>query len=61
MIEQRFLFWFLYIHLLLRLLQKDALNLEAIRMEALHYLCREGNISEVSLFIIRLLSITQPL
>uniref|UniRef100_A0A8C6YVJ4 Tetratricopeptide repeat domain 21B n=1 Tax=Nothoprocta perdicaria TaxID=30464 RepID=A0A8C6YVJ4_NOTPE len=29
-----------------RLLQKDALNLEAIRMEALHYLCREGNISE---------------
>uniref|UniRef100_A0A663ER50 Tetratricopeptide repeat domain 21B n=1 Tax=Aquila chrysaetos chrysaetos TaxID=223781 RepID=A0A663ER50_AQUCH len=34
-----------------RLLQKDAFNLEAIRMEALHYLCREGNISEVSLFI----------
>uniref|UniRef100_A0A8B9P2D9 Tetratricopeptide repeat domain 21B n=1 Tax=Apteryx owenii TaxID=8824 RepID=A0A8B9P2D9_APTOW len=32
-----------------RLLQKDTLNLEAIRMEALHYLCREGNISEVSL------------
>ncbi|XP_030344690.1 tetratricopeptide repeat protein 21B isoform X2 [Strigops habroptila] len=31
-----------------RLLQKDALNLEAIRMEALHYLCREGNISEAS-------------
>uniref|UniRef100_A0A8D0FX90 Tetratricopeptide repeat protein 21B n=1 Tax=Strix occidentalis caurina TaxID=311401 RepID=A0A8D0FX90_STROC len=29
-----------------RLLQKDALNLEAIRMEALHYLCREGKISE---------------
>uniref|UniRef100_A0A8C0BSC9 Tetratricopeptide repeat domain 21B n=1 Tax=Buteo japonicus TaxID=224669 RepID=A0A8C0BSC9_9AVES len=39
-----------------RLLQKDALNLEAIRMEALHYLCREGNISEVSLFISRLLT-----
>uniref|UniRef100_A0A8C0BR62 Tetratricopeptide repeat protein 21B n=1 Tax=Buteo japonicus TaxID=224669 RepID=A0A8C0BR62_9AVES len=32
-----------------RLLQKDALNLEAIRMEALHYLCREGNISELIL------------
>ncbi|XP_061199524.1 tetratricopeptide repeat protein 21B isoform X2 [Neopsephotus bourkii] len=31
-----------------RLLQKDAFNLEAIRMEALHYLCREGNISEAS-------------
>ncbi|KAM6332739.1 tetratricopeptide repeat protein 21B isoform 1-T1 [Podargus strigoides] len=31
-----------------RLLQKDALNLEAIRMEALHYLCRVGNISEAS-------------
>ncbi|XP_071603569.1 tetratricopeptide repeat protein 21B isoform X3 [Heliangelus exortis] len=31
-----------------RLLQKDALNLEAIRMEALHYLCREGNISQAS-------------
>ncbi|KFQ72482.1 Tetratricopeptide repeat protein 21B, partial [Phaethon lepturus] len=31
-----------------RLLQKDAHNLEAIRMEALHYLCREGNISEAS-------------
>ncbi|XP_074685108.1 tetratricopeptide repeat protein 21B isoform X4 [Strix aluco] len=31
-----------------RLLQKDALNLEAIRMEALHYLCREGKISEAS-------------
>nr|XP_013815924.1 PREDICTED: tetratricopeptide repeat protein 21B [Apteryx mantelli mantelli] len=31
-----------------RLLQKDTLNLEAIRMEALHYLCREGNISEAS-------------
>ncbi|KAM9549015.1 tetratricopeptide repeat protein 21B isoform 2-T2 [Guaruba guarouba] len=31
-----------------RLLQKDALNLEAIRMEALHYLCREGNVSEAS-------------
>ncbi|NXA46707.1 TT21B protein, partial [Nothocercus julius] len=31
-----------------RLLQKDALNLEAIRMEALYYLCREGNISEAS-------------
>uniref|UniRef100_A0A663ESB3 Tetratricopeptide repeat protein 21B n=1 Tax=Aquila chrysaetos chrysaetos TaxID=223781 RepID=A0A663ESB3_AQUCH len=39
-----------------RLLQKDAFNLEAIRMEALHYLCREGNISEVSLFISRLLT-----
>uniref|UniRef100_A0A674KDX6 Tetratricopeptide repeat domain 21B n=1 Tax=Terrapene triunguis TaxID=2587831 RepID=A0A674KDX6_9SAUR len=32
-----------------RLLQKDTLNLEAIRMEALHFLCREGNIPEVSL------------
>ncbi|XP_074729407.1 tetratricopeptide repeat protein 21B isoform X2 [Strix uralensis] len=31
-----------------RLLQKDAFNLEAIRMEALHYLCREGKISEAS-------------
>ncbi|XP_019378278.1 PREDICTED: tetratricopeptide repeat protein 21B [Gavialis gangeticus] len=31
-----------------RLLQKDALNLEAIRMEALHYLCREGNITEAT-------------
>ncbi|KAF4796860.1 tetratricopeptide repeat domain 21B [Turdus rufiventris] len=29
-----------------RLLQKDPLNLEAMRMEALHHLCREGNISE---------------
>ncbi|XP_037998869.1 tetratricopeptide repeat protein 21B isoform X3 [Motacilla alba alba] len=31
-----------------RLLQKDPLNLEAIRMEALHHLCRGGNISEAS-------------
>ncbi|XP_019409134.1 PREDICTED: tetratricopeptide repeat protein 21B [Crocodylus porosus] len=31
-----------------RLLQKDALNLEAIRMEALHYLCREGNLTEAT-------------
>ncbi|KFZ59503.1 Tetratricopeptide repeat protein 21B, partial [Antrostomus carolinensis] len=31
-----------------RLLEKDALNLEAIRMEALHFLCREGNLSEAS-------------
>uniref|UniRef100_A0A669QPC0 Tetratricopeptide repeat protein 21B n=1 Tax=Phasianus colchicus TaxID=9054 RepID=A0A669QPC0_PHACC len=31
-----------------RLLQKDALNLEATRMEALHFLCREGNIREAS-------------
>ncbi|XP_025066742.1 tetratricopeptide repeat protein 21B isoform X1 [Alligator sinensis] len=31
-----------------RLLQKDALNLEAIRMEVLHYLCREGNITEAA-------------
>ncbi|XP_066468231.1 tetratricopeptide repeat protein 21B isoform X2 [Tiliqua scincoides] len=31
-----------------RLLQKDALNLEAIKMEALHSLCREGNIPEAS-------------
>uniref|UniRef100_A0A8C3PP13 Tetratricopeptide repeat protein 21B n=1 Tax=Calidris pygmaea TaxID=425635 RepID=A0A8C3PP13_9CHAR len=44
-----------------RLLQKDALNLEAIRMEALHCLCREGNISEVSLLSSRLLNKTQPL
>uniref|UniRef100_A0A803SV98 Tetratricopeptide repeat protein 21B n=1 Tax=Anolis carolinensis TaxID=28377 RepID=A0A803SV98_ANOCA len=29
-----------------RLLQKDALNLEAIKMEAIHHLCREGNIRE---------------
>ncbi|KAH0621443.1 hypothetical protein JD844_022770 [Phrynosoma platyrhinos] len=29
-----------------RLLQKDALNLEAIKMEAIHHLCREGNIPE---------------
>uniref|UniRef100_A0A8C5SQI7 Tetratricopeptide repeat domain 21B n=1 Tax=Laticauda laticaudata TaxID=8630 RepID=A0A8C5SQI7_LATLA len=31
-----------------RLLQKDALNLDALKMEAVHYLCREGNIPEVS-------------
>nr|XP_030134266.3 tetratricopeptide repeat protein 21B isoform X1 [Taeniopygia guttata] len=31
-----------------RLLQKDPLNLEAIRMEALHHLCRGGNTSEAS-------------
>ncbi|XP_062825281.1 tetratricopeptide repeat protein 21B isoform X1 [Anolis carolinensis] len=31
-----------------RLLQKDALNLEAIKMEAIHHLCREGNIREAS-------------
>ncbi|XP_039350644.1 tetratricopeptide repeat protein 21B isoform X4 [Mauremys reevesii] len=31
-----------------RLLQKDTLNLEAIRMEALHFLCREGNIPEAT-------------
>ncbi|NXX88206.1 TT21B protein, partial [Centropus bengalensis] len=31
-----------------RLLQIDAINLEAIRMEALHYLCREGNIPKAS-------------
>ncbi|KAJ6650398.1 hypothetical protein lerEdw1_010111, partial [Lerista edwardsae] len=31
-----------------RLLQKDALNLEAIKMEAIHSLCREGNIPEAS-------------
>ncbi|XP_074856704.1 tetratricopeptide repeat protein 21B isoform X2 [Carettochelys insculpta] len=31
-----------------RLLQKDALNLEAIRMEALYFLCREGNIPEAT-------------
>ncbi|KAG8124980.1 hypothetical protein E2320_020254 [Naja naja] len=29
-----------------RLLQKDALNLDALKMEAVHYLCREGNIPE---------------
>uniref|UniRef100_A0A8C3RQ45 Tetratricopeptide repeat domain 21B n=1 Tax=Chelydra serpentina TaxID=8475 RepID=A0A8C3RQ45_CHESE len=40
-----------------RLLQKDTLNLEAIRMEALHFLCREGNIPEVSLCVALLLSI----
>ncbi|XP_053264599.1 tetratricopeptide repeat protein 21B isoform X3 [Podarcis raffonei] len=31
-----------------RLLQKDALNLDALKMEAIHYLCREGNIPEAS-------------
>uniref|UniRef100_A0A8C8SD14 Tetratricopeptide repeat domain 21B n=1 Tax=Pelusios castaneus TaxID=367368 RepID=A0A8C8SD14_9SAUR len=31
-----------------RLLQKDPLNLEAIRMEALHFLCKEGNIPEAT-------------
>ncbi|XP_040560144.1 tetratricopeptide repeat protein 21B isoform X2 [Gallus gallus] len=31
-----------------RLLQKDALNLEATRMEALHFLCREGKMREAS-------------
>ncbi|KAL7991671.1 hypothetical protein Chor_015927 [Crotalus horridus] len=31
-----------------RLLQKDALNLDALKMEAVHYLCREGNIPEAS-------------
>ncbi|XP_061464567.1 tetratricopeptide repeat protein 21B [Rhineura floridana] len=31
-----------------RLLQKDAFNLDAIKMEAIHYLCREGNIPEAS-------------
>ncbi|XP_042302110.1 tetratricopeptide repeat protein 21B isoform X2 [Sceloporus undulatus] len=31
-----------------RLLQKDALNLEAIKMDAIHHLCREGNIPEAS-------------
>uniref|UniRef100_A0A669QCM8 Tetratricopeptide repeat protein 21B n=1 Tax=Phasianus colchicus TaxID=9054 RepID=A0A669QCM8_PHACC len=44
-----------------RLLQKDALNLEATRMEALHFLCREGNIREVSLAGCRQLSTMQPL
>ncbi|OCT63545.1 hypothetical protein XELAEV_18044641mg [Xenopus laevis] len=32
----------------LRLLQKDGHNLEALRMLALHYLCREGNVHEAS-------------
>ncbi|XP_053554367.1 tetratricopeptide repeat protein 21B [Bombina bombina] len=32
----------------LRLLQKDSHNLEALRMLALHYLCREGNVHEAS-------------
>ncbi|XP_075036827.1 tetratricopeptide repeat protein 21B isoform X1 [Mixophyes fleayi] len=32
----------------LRLLQKDRHNLEAIRMLALHYLCREGNVHEAA-------------
>ncbi|XP_006124853.2 tetratricopeptide repeat protein 21B isoform X3 [Pelodiscus sinensis] len=31
-----------------RLLKKDTLNLEAIRMEALNFLCREGNIPEAA-------------
>ncbi|XP_053120307.1 tetratricopeptide repeat protein 21B isoform X2 [Hemicordylus capensis] len=31
-----------------RLLQKDDLNLEAIKMKAIHSLCREGNIPEAS-------------
>lgn len=44
-----------------RLLQKDALNLEATRMEALHFLCREGNVREVSLAGCRQLSTKQPL
>ncbi|KAM4698341.1 tetratricopeptide repeat protein 21B isoform 1-T1 [Rhinophrynus dorsalis] len=32
----------------LRLLQKDSHNLEAVRMLALHYLCREGNVHEAT-------------
>ncbi|KAM4626732.1 tetratricopeptide repeat protein 21B [Discoglossus pictus] len=32
----------------LRLLQKDSYNLEALRMLALHYLCREGNVHEAT-------------
>uniref|UniRef100_A0A8C5R7T2 Tetratricopeptide repeat domain 21B n=1 Tax=Leptobrachium leishanense TaxID=445787 RepID=A0A8C5R7T2_9ANUR len=32
----------------LRLLQQDSHNLEALRMLALHYLCREGNIHEAT-------------
>ncbi|MEE6489492.1 hypothetical protein FKM82_015590 [Ascaphus truei] len=32
----------------LRLLQKDSHNLEALRMLALHYLCREGNVHEAT-------------
>lgn len=44
-----------------RLLQKDALNLEATRMEALHFLCREGKMREVSLVGCRQLSRIQPL
>uniref|UniRef100_A0A670YAJ8 Tetratricopeptide repeat protein 21B n=1 Tax=Pseudonaja textilis TaxID=8673 RepID=A0A670YAJ8_PSETE len=47
-----------------RLLQKDALNLDALKMEAVHYLCREGNIPEVSLqFLIPhyILQLTQML
>uniref|UniRef100_A0A8C6VC71 Tetratricopeptide repeat protein 21B n=1 Tax=Naja naja TaxID=35670 RepID=A0A8C6VC71_NAJNA len=47
-----------------RLLQKDALNLDALKMEAVHYLCREGNIPEVSLqFLIPhyILQLTQKL
>ncbi|KAM9306008.1 tetratricopeptide repeat protein 21B [Gastrophryne carolinensis] len=32
----------------LRLLQKESQNVEAIRMLALHYLCREGNVHETT-------------
>ncbi|XP_053327438.1 tetratricopeptide repeat protein 21B [Spea bombifrons] len=32
----------------LRLLQKDSHNLEALRILALHYLCREGNVHEAT-------------
>ncbi|XP_044274364.1 tetratricopeptide repeat protein 21B [Varanus komodoensis] len=39
-----------------RLLQKDALTLEAIKMEAVRHLCREGNIPEASSKLAELIS-----
>ena len=42
------------------LLQKDVNNLEALRMLALHSLCRDGDISEVSAPICRL-TLSAPL
>ncbi|XP_048342203.1 tetratricopeptide repeat protein 21B isoform X2 [Sphaerodactylus townsendi] len=44
-----------------RLLQKDALNLEAIKMEAIHSLCREGNIPEASSKLADLISALEKL
>ncbi|XP_077175955.1 tetratricopeptide repeat protein 21B [Paroedura picta] len=44
-----------------RLLQKDALNLEALKVEAVHCLCREGNIPEASSKLADLISALEKL